>query len=153
MSWTTSSWTVQKFTPLECRDKCHDLKAPLMNLLYDWCWPCFYIVFISTSTTKCFFSQFPFLQQIIKRVAKCMNALNVYILDKAATLHPYVHDIWVVVGEAGWWWGGSTSVCSDSTFIATSQPLGFTWNTFHSWVASLYARDCVDVSLIIYVSC
>lgn len=51
-----------------------------------------------------FFPQFPFLQQIIKRVAKCMNALNVYILDKAATLHPYMHDIWVVVvGEMGWW--------------------------------------------------
>lgn len=33
-----------------------------------------------------------------------MNALNVYILDKAATLHPYMHDIWVVVvGEMGWW--------------------------------------------------
>lgn len=33
-----------------------------------------------------------------------MNALNVYILDKAATLHPYMHDIWVVVvvvGEVG----------------------------------------------------
>lgn len=27
------------------------------------------------------------------RVAKCMTALNFYILDKAATLHSYMHDV------------------------------------------------------------
>lgn len=58
---------------------------------------------------KVLFSQFPFLQQIIKRVAKCMNALNVYILDKAATLHPYMHDI---RGGGGW---SGTLFCNEST--------------------------------------
>lgn len=94
---------------------------------------------------KVLFSQFPFLQQIIKRVAKCMNALNVYILDKAATLHPYMHDI---RGGVKW-----HIILQRIDIIATSQPLSFMWNAFHSWVASLYIRDCVDVSLIRYISC
>lgn len=67
-------------------------KIPLIHFLCNWCWPCFYIVTISTSTTKCF-SQFPFMRQIIKRVAKCMNALNFDILDEAVALHSNMHDI------------------------------------------------------------
>ncbi len=65
---------------------------PPLHFLCDWCWPCFYIVTISTSTTKCF-SPFSFMRQIIKRVAKCMNALNFDILDEVATLHFNMHDI------------------------------------------------------------
>lgn len=76
-------------------------QIPLVNLLYDQCLPCFYIVSISTSTTKCFLSPSPprktnWAKIQKKRVAKCMMALNVYIMDNAATLHSYMHDI----GEA-----------------------------------------------------
>lgn len=66
--------------------------CPPIPLLCDCCSPCFYIVTISTSTTKCF-SQFSFMRQIIKRVAKCMNALNSDILEEAVTLHSNMHDI------------------------------------------------------------
>lgn len=107
-------------------------QIPLVNLLYDRCLPCFYIVSISTSTTKCFLSPFPFSQNKLdksttkKRVAKCMKALNVYFMDNAATLHSYMHDIG----------GGKVSPLPVNLqpvdIVATlSTPLGFMWHTFH----------------------
>lgn len=92
MSWTTSSWTVQKFTSLECRDKCHVLKAPMMNLLYDWCWPCFYIVFISTSTTKCFFSPVSLLATDHKKscqMHECLERLHFGQSSDSTSLHAW----------------------------------------------------------------
>lgn len=89
-SWPASSWTVSKFISLEWRNKCCVFEFLRFHVLCDWCWPCFYIVTISTSTTKCF-SQFPFMRQIINRVAKCMNALNFDISEEAA-LHSNMHD-------------------------------------------------------------
>jgi len=63
-----------------------------------------------------------------------MNALDFDVLEEeAAALRSVVHD----TGD------GVYVTLQQINIIATCPPLSFIWNTFHSWVASLYVRDGV----------
>lgn len=118
-------------------------QIPLVNLLYDQCLPCFYIVSISTSTTKCFLSPSPLSQ----------NKLGKNTKKKSCQMHDGLERL-------------HYGQCSNSTFLHAwhrggkvfppprqfaahrhrSNSLNTSW--LHvtyipsPWVASLYVRDC-----------
>lgn len=98
-----------------------------------------YIVTISMSTTKCFFLTFLHATKHKKKSCQMHECLELWHFWKKQQLK----IITCMRLESKWY-----ITLQHFHIIATSRPLGFMWNTFHTWVASLYVREGVDPRLI-----
>lgn len=118
-------------------------QIPLVNLLYDQCLPCFYIVSISTSTTKCFLSPFPFSQNKLDKNTKKKELPNAW--------RPWTFTLWTVqqLYIRTCMTSGRQSLPPARQFaVRRHRSNSLNTSRLHvtyipsPWVASLYVRDC-----------
>lgn len=139
MSPPSSGWTVSEFISLNWRRKRYILSSSdfslvwltLVMLLTLWRYQC---------PPQSAFSWLFFMPQNIKKKSCQMHeCLELWHFWKKQRLK----IITCMRLESKWY-----ITLQHFHIIATSRPLGFMWNTFHTWVASLYVREGVDPRLI-----
>lgn len=138
MSPPSSGWTVSEFISLNWRSKRYILSSSDFSRVTD-VGHASYIVTISMSTTKCFFLTFLHATKHKKKSCQMHECLELWHFWKKQRLK----IITCMRLESKWY-----ITLQHFHIIATSRPLGFMWNTFHTWVASLYVREGVDPRLI-----